>query len=407
MSTSVFGAHNLDVLSPSSPCTFSEFIIGVFSDEIRQCFQISICVPGATADSFNPGDVGVTGYHVPLDPAQDRLLPPSCLEAESGSAQTCLAVRSHDPTGQVIRSAEVNQCARSPPHRSGVIGPSGNLQQPVSLLNLVPEVIASPSPTVHGLKFPSLEDRLRPSQTSNPVSLWSNGTSMKNDNTPCAGENDRVSISHTVPNTLVADTVPTPDYTSGTKNVSPSPLRETGSHHLSPAREPADQASDSGTASGYEYDPDDPSDLSAPRLQQSHWPTSPDCGPEKSAVSETPEGTTATTSASAPASSSTGTEAAAATRLRLAEQQHGADPWPEEPPSGGGDPDRLPPPREPTEPEEREPAPGLLDPAGAEPEEAKDPGLAELGITAELCSRDLWLEFHEHGTEMIITKMGR
>lgn len=37
----------------------------------------------------------------------------------------------------------------------------------------------------------------------------------------------------------------------------------------------------------------------------------------------------------------------------------------------------------------------------------KDPRLAQLGITAELCSRDLWLEFHEHGTEMIITKMGR
>ncbi|XP_037081628.1 T-box transcription factor TBX22-like, partial [Pollicipes pollicipes] len=37
----------------------------------------------------------------------------------------------------------------------------------------------------------------------------------------------------------------------------------------------------------------------------------------------------------------------------------------------------------------------------------KDLRLSELPITAELCSRDLWLEFHEHDTEMIITKMGR
>ena len=258
--------------------------------------------------------------------------------------------------------------------------------------------------------FPSLEERLGFPQTFEmvryPAGKWSPNNTANNTSALCADQSYRVSVSHASSDALVASTAPSPDSTSETEDGLPSATENVQEQSLQPcvsAKEPEERASDSGAGSGEEFGPDESSDLSTPRCPVSHPLTTPNRQPQLCTADEVPGSmpTARTTTAM------TAVRAAVA-QTQPEPQRDGADPVSGESAPGGSDPGQQSPRESVLEREQQEPAPRLPEPAAAGlEEEPKDPSLAELGITAELCSRDLWLEFHEHGTEMIITKMGR
>ena len=305
---------------------------------------------------------------------------------------------------QAVGSREVSQLSvrdyRSPSESSEFAEPPDHLGSDTTTAI---QISSPPSSNVHhGLRLLSLQERLAMSRPNRPrgdhwasTSTAQTVTSRRTDD----GENGRVPPRHPDSGDLITGPSPVRDSSSPPAR-SPSPPAESRSRGLRPARQSEERQSDSGTASGDECDPTDPSDLSTHRRRLSDCPEASGCCPTRGEVSgcfprrgEAPEVDSATS-------------ASPAERIKPYPQQHHTNSAPEEPTALADSPDRLAPP-EATSATARGPAPRIAGSLGAEPDDPKDPSLAALGITAELCSRDLWLEFHEHGTEMIITKMGR
>ncbi|KAF0293668.1 T-box transcription factor TBX18 [Amphibalanus amphitrite] len=324
-------------------------------------------------------------------------------------------------TTRGIGSNEVNQLParfnRSPSDWSEFAAPSDHLGKVTGTQNtLRKDDLFSSTTANQGLISCGSPNVLQPSDHSSGIPVSSHSTTPGDD----GGLNDRVPPRHAASATFTTCSNPATDpamdpavdssrhlqSNPGSCSFVRSPSSPGARRRMSPspARGTEEGASDSGTGSGDDDEHEDLSAFAAPRSGgMSSQPVPSECPPQQSTSSQMSEQKRTTSTSSA--------------------EQARLPPWSpfaDMSPKTGHEPDRVTPAEStpvagrdvaPVKPEppttSRDPVPRFPGGMGAAHEEPKDPSLAALGITAELCSRDLWLEFHEHGTEMIITKMGR
>ncbi|XP_043238927.1 T-box transcription factor TBX1-like isoform X2 [Amphibalanus amphitrite] len=321
-----------------------------------------------------------------------------------------------------IGSNEVNQLParfnRSPSDWSEFGAPSDQLGRKASTQNILRKDGRFSNTTANqGLIFCESPNVLQPSDHSSGIPVSSHSTAPGDD----GGQNDRVPPRHAASATFTTDSYPAADpamdlAVDSSRHLQSNPgscsfVRSPSSPGArrrvspSPARGTEEGASDSGTGSGDDDEHEDLSAFAAPRSGgMSRHPVPSGHPPQQSTSSQLSEQKRTTSTSSAE-------QARLPPSSPVADMSPKTEPEPDrvtptEPtPVAGRDVAPVKPELSPTTSRDQVPRfPGGL---GAAHEEPKDPSLAALGITAELCSRDLWLEFHEHGTEMIITKMGR